>query len=198
MAKRVLYSIFSVILCLGMASCASTRRANRSGSGAAEIETGANKEEALANAVARVVESTDDAPGRVLRRRPYFFKEYAAYPSPESFKTEIIETESRSRPFTAEVILSKTRFATKLHSQKKDARDDNQFFRYTGKETLTFEWRNKGWQRVGSVLVADKAEEEVNGAWRPVQETPTEVQVAKEAQKKDWLGRMWSGLWGRN
>jgi len=128
-------------------------------------------------------------------RRPYFFKEYSVYPDgADEFDADIRETESRTAPVVANVTLEKQRFATRLHRKRAEAAADENFLRDTGVETMTFEWRGGQWKRVGTLFVAEKTEEYVNGEWVPPQE---EIQrTVAEEERPGWWGRTWGKITG--
>jgi len=132
---------------------------------------------------------------RVIRRRPFWLKEYAEFPAPTVMQVEIQETESRSRPYLADVRVEKVRFATKMHRDRGAAQQDTHFFRDTGMETMTYEYRNGRWQRVGGLFVAERSEEMVNGQWVAVREP---AQRAEAPEEPGWFGRTWGRVVGRN
>lgn len=104
----------------------------------------------------------------VIKRHPYFFKEYSVYDDPgQPFDVVLHKTESRMRPYLADVKLDKTRYSTRFARRYKDAKADEAFFRDKGQETLTYQWRNKEWKQVGSLFVSEMSEEYVNGEWVP-------------------------------
>lgn len=123
---------------------------------------------------------------RVVRRRPYYLKECAAYPSiPETLDVEMRETESRTRPYQAEVSVPKIRLSSRPHTKKEDARKDTRIFRSTGTETLSYEMRSGQWKRIGGIFVAEKTEEYINGEWLPRME---EVKRTTPAEPpRGWL-----------
>lgn len=124
-------------------------------------------------------------------KRPYYFKEYAAYPGqPPQIDIQLRESESRSAPYVADVSVDKVRFATRLHRNRTDARADNNFLRDTGTETITFELRSGHWTRIGTLFVADKTEEYINGEWVPTREEV--VRTVSTEEEKGWWGRSWS------
>lgn len=138
-----------------------------------------------------------EARSQVIKRKPYYYKEYSVYPDgAESMKVDIQEKDSRTSPYSAEVTLSKQRFATRMHRKRDEAQADSNFLRDTGTETLTFELRGDRWWRVGSLFVADRTEENVNGEWVPAQEE-VERTVAAEEKEGNWFNRAWSAISGR-
>lgn len=134
---------------------------------------------------------------RVIRKRPYFYKEYSEYPKAASdADVTMTETESRTSPFVADVKLERTRYSTRLHRGRDEARIDDSFIRDTGTETLTYELRNGRWVRVGSFFLSEGAEEQVNGSWVPVQRE-VERTVKAEEPKQGWFGRTMSMITGK-
>ncbi len=114
-------------------------------------------------------EEANNNKDRVIRRRPYYLKEYAEYPSGlDGILMELHETETLTSPFTAEVTMPKVRYATQLHRDRGDARSDNSFIRDTGTETLNYVLRGNRWTRVGGLFVPERSEEFVDGRWEAV------------------------------
>jgi len=104
----------------------------------------------------------------VVKSHPYYYKEYSVYDDPgQAFEVVMHKTESRMRPYLADVKLTKTRYSTRLARKYKEAKADEAFFRDRGQETLTYQWRNNQWKQVGSLFVTEKSEEFVNGEWVP-------------------------------
>ena len=176
-------------------------------SGAVEADsvqkTAQDRENELKALVAGEVESAGKAgdAGRVqvIRRNPYFFKRYDVYPEgTDGLKVTMQEKESRSVPYIADVTVAKQRYTTRLHRKRSEAQQDANFLRDTGSETDTYELRNGKWTRVGSMFVASKSEENVNGEWLPVNETVKRT-VAEEEQKArgGWLKRKWASITGQ-
>ena len=156
---------------------------------ATDILTPADYRARLEAQVAQEVgESGEANKNTVIRKRPYYYKEYAAYPNELDADIEIIDQESRAVPYLANVTLDKTRFSTRLHRDSSEAESDDDFFRDTGTETITYEWRNGDWRRISSFFVADKTEELVNGQWVAVQEEP-ERTVLSEEPSENWFNR---------
>lgn len=135
--------------------------------------------------------------GQLIRKKPYWFRQRVVYPGgPDDFDVAIRETEARTAPLRAEVTLEKVRFASEMHEKKDAARDDTNLYRGTGTETLTYEFRNGRWQKLGSLFVAQDVEENVNGEWVPVEES-VEEQLMAEQPRRGFLRRAWSGITGR-
>lgn len=134
---------------------------------------------------------------RVIRKRPYFYKEYSEYAgSANDAKVTMTETESRTSPFVADVELSRTRYSTRFHRTRDEARLDDDFLRDTGSETLTYELRNGRWVRVGSFFLSEGTDEKVDGAWKPTQRV-VERTVQAEEPKQGWFGRTLSKITGK-
>lgn len=132
----------------------------------------------------------DEFRERVLFRKPYYFKEYAEYPGEgDDFEIEVRETDNQTIPYTANVVVDKIRFSTELTRNRESAREDADFLRNTGTETITYEYNNGNWRRVGSLFVADATEEYVDGEWRQVERQP--IRTFDEAEPEQ------RGLWDR-
>jgi len=163
---------------------------------------GAPSEDSLLRAVAQHVkhinESQDSRRSKLLKKPPYFYKEYGVYlESAEAAEIVMHERETRTSPRMADVRLPKQRFATRLSRKKDEAAADTNFLRDTGVETVTFEWRDGKWVRVGSLFLAEKVEENVNGEWVPLREDIDRAVMAQEEKSGSWLGRKWSAITGR-
>lgn len=139
----------------------------------------------------------EEGRGQVIKRKPYYYKEYAIYPGGAAeMDVDMQESESRTVPYVAQVKVAKQRFATKLHRKRDEAASDSNFLRDTGTETITFELRSQRWVRVGSLFVAERTEEQVNGEWVPAQEE-VERTVAEEETDGNWFQRAWTSITGR-
>ncbi|MCC6144567.1 MAG: hypothetical protein IT368_12240 [Candidatus Hydrogenedentes bacterium] len=155
----------------------------------------ADREEQLRQEVRRDIESEmrsrDEDANKVIRREPYFYREYSVYPSgADNLQVTLQEQESRTRPLLADVEVEKQRFSTKLHRKREEASRDVNFIRDTGTETITYELRGGKWVRIGSLYVADKTEEQVNGEWVPLREEVERTVAAEE--EVGWFGRQWN------
>lgn len=140
--------------------------------------------------IASTMRNRESDANQVIRRRPYFYREYAVYPDGANHPgITIIEQESRTAPLIADVEVPKQRFSTKMHRRRDAAVADRNFFRDTGAETMTFEYRNNRWVRVGSLFVADRTEELVNGEWVPLRES---VERAVSDEDDGWFSRQWN------
>lgn len=146
--------------------------------------------------VAEVDADSSSNQSRIIRKRPYYFKEYSNYPAgAKPLEVVLTETESRTAPYVADVTLEKVRYATRLHRSREEARLDTSFLRDTGSETLSYELRSGRWTRVGSFFLAEKTEEQVNGDWVVVQRMLQRTVQAEEPEK-GWFARSWSRLTG--
>lgn len=140
----------------------------------------------------------DLAGQEVQKKDPYWFKEYAEYPAEPGEKDIIIqETESLTTPYVADVQLQKVRFITEMHRKKDEARADADFRRDTGTEVITFEWRNGQWMRAGSLFVAERVEELVDGQWQPVAEEQLAPMAAGAPADEGWWRRAWGFVTGQ-
>lgn len=136
---------------------------------------------------------------QVTKRKPYFYRYYAVFPEGSTgLKIAMQERETRSIPYMADVTVAKQVYATRLHRKRKEAEKDANFLRDTGTETATYELRNSKWTRVGSMFVANKSEENVNGEWVPIDETVKRVAVSEEKKAKvGWMKRVWATITGQ-
>lgn len=169
-------------------------------SAAAAPVSDSDREAALLKTVQQNIDEANqqgnDQRGSVIQRKPFFFKAYDVYSgSAKDAKVVIQEKDSHSLPYVADVTLDKQRFATKLYRKRAEAEADSSFRRETGSETVTYEFRNGKWKRAGSLFVADKTEEQVNGNWAAVKEEPKPAAIKTE-QTRGWLGRAWSFISG--
>ncbi|MFO7976153.1 MAG: hypothetical protein R6V12_16135 [Candidatus Hydrogenedentota bacterium] len=141
------------------------------------------------------IDSPEEAP--LVKRDPYFLKEYSTYSSDiGDMEVRIRETESRMAPKVAEVTLPKQRYVTKMHRKKDAAREDSNFYRETGEETLTYEWRNNRWVQVASLFVVERKEERAGGDWQVVEPEEEEETGVPEADE-GFFKRMFGGIFGR-
>ncbi|MBI4559516.1 MAG: hypothetical protein HY706_18160 [Candidatus Hydrogenedentes bacterium] len=206
--KRSLSIIVVALLC---ASCAlwRDRNAERNAPDEPEItaqspakDTGEDRESQLKGLVRARIEmaarNQENRKARLISRPPYHFKEYDEYPQgPDTYHIEMRETESRTAPASANVTIPKVRFATRLHRDRDEAQADTNFFRDTGAETVTYEFRYGKWLRAGSLFVAEKTEENVNGAWQPVEPKVERTVPQEEEQAESWWKRTWNTITGR-
>ena len=206
----MLHKFMRVMLCgmliLGLTSCARLRfwdwgkkSSTENATMATDGSTVEDYEAALRSLVERHIESAtrnaDSQKGRIVKRKPYFFKEYANYPQgAQNMEVVLQETESRTRPYLADVQVRKIRFSTRLHRKRDEARSDNTFIRDTGQETLTYEYRNGRWVRIGSLFVAEKSEVQVDGVW--VARPEDEVRTVAAEEHQSWFSKIWSKFTG--
>ena len=152
-------------------------------------------EGAIRNVVSDYMKKEPEKP-RIIHARPYYFKEYVIWNvDGDAYPVDIRKTESRTMPYTARVVLQKQRFYTKYHRKRKTASSDSNFYRASGKEILTLQLRNGHWVKAGSIFIADKVEEKVNGEWVPRREEVSVQQIQQE--KQGFFSRMWSSVFGR-
>ena len=167
----------------------------------AEVASMDDEEAALRRIVTNTVDKAnaghDAARADLVRRDPYFFKQYEYYPDGTTYmEIATRETESRTAPKVADVQLRKQRFVTQLHRKKDEARADDDFLRDTGDETLTYELRNGKWRRVSSLFVAESVERMIDGVWMPVEEIER-TDDADAEEDLGWFGRIWNNVVGR-
>jgi len=206
--SRTFAAAAMAMFCLATASCAHFGGKDKKSGDAASVAeaTPAPKTEAdfkselvgVVNAMTKEAnEATDDQRGRVIRRKPYFYREYSVYGPTDDDGILLQQKEKKSSPYIADVVLKKERFATRLHRKRGEAQADANFLRDTGTETITYEWRSGQWVRTGSIFVADKSEENVNGEWLPVKETVKRTVAAEEEKSEGFLKRFWYTITGR-
>ncbi|HOC72741.1 MAG TPA: hypothetical protein PKL54_07990 [Candidatus Hydrogenedentes bacterium] len=203
MGFRAAAGLLALAMMATISGCFGGGRAIVQDDPSAEAVSGASREEAE-TALRGIVEKHLQAEaGRgsaagpdMVRRRPYYFREYVEYPSGAGGMEIVLrENDSRIRPLSGEVRVAKVRHSTRMHRSRGEAAEDANFFRDTGTEMLNYELRNGRWRRVGSLFVADKTEEFLNGEWVPRREE--EQRVAPEAQP-GWFARMISKITGRD
>jgi len=130
----------------------------------------------------------------VYRKRPYFWKNYSTYNDVgDSFEINIQETDSKSKPYIAKIVLEKTMYYTKLHKTRRDAEEDTNLIRSSGKETLTYELRNGRWTKIGSLFVPEQTEKKVGDSWVPLKEEEIQKEQTEET-KQGWLNRIRSWI----
>lgn len=193
----------ALALLIALSSCSTIRgwtgkdRAKRpSDEPVVVIEDTQDNESGLREAMRRYMDSESGDEERVLRKRPYYLKEYSEYASPDTMDIEIQEQDSRTAPYIADVKIHKVRYATRMHRKREEARADTNIIRDTGVESVTFELRNGRWTRLGSLFDAEESEENVNGEWVPLRRDVAPV-VAEE-EPAGWFGRTWSRVFGGN
>lgn len=175
----------SVNLLIALVVCVScARNGGTTAEPVVSVATQGDYEAELRDAVRAYLQQEDRAQPELLSERPYHYKVYAQYPEGlESFEIDLLEQESRTTPMLAEVTIEKIRFSTRLHRDRNEAAADETFYRDTGTETVTFELRNGRWRRSGSLFVADRTEEYVNGQWVAVQAPPPRTVPGEEPQE---------------
>jgi len=161
----------------------------------------AAKEQRLRDTVEELVADAAriDTPERapIIKREPYFLKEYSLYPTgAASMKLQIHQTQSRVAPLVGEAVIPKQRFATEMHRKKDAAREDSFFYRETGNEILTYQWRNGRWVQVASLFVVDVKEERDGDGWRAVEPQAKEELLLKD-EDEGFIRRMFGGIFGR-
>lgn len=140
--------------------------------------------------------SREENQQEVKRKAPYFYKEYGVYPETDDIKIEIQETESRSYPVRASVVVPKVRYSTRLHRGRDDALRDTTFVRDTGSETQEYSLRNGRWVSLGNTFVAERSEVQVNGEWLPVREEDEVRSTPEEDDRGGWFSRVWGSVTG--
>ena len=206
---RMMRVLFTVAVAAGfLTSCSTIGGWFGGGKDAPAVEQGdsavnaANQEEAearLREMVSGYVNSelragTKDQP-ELVHKRPYFYRQFVEYPGgADQFEVTLQENESRTRPMAAEVRLDKVRFSTQMHRKRDLALEDTAFLRDTGTETLHYELRNGRWHRSGSLFVADKTEEYLEGEWVPRREQT--VRVNPDENRPGWFSRTMSKIFG--
>lgn len=149
------------------------------------------------DAFLREVSSPDSESRAALKREaPYYYREYVVYPDIKDYEVTLRETDSLTAPFLGEARLTKMRYATQLYRDRDDALTDNNFIRGSGTETISFQLKNGRWMNVGSLFLADRLEQQVNGEWVAVREEDEEALISEEG-KQGFLGSMWSTITGR-
>lgn len=185
-------SIYGVVLVALCVSCASTvpqpLPLTADGDAAGPL---AERRADLAVAAQRIIDSSakSAASGRskIISKKPYYYKEYVEYPEgPNSFETSVIEQDSITSPYQGDVTINKLRYATRLHRNRDEARDDDRFRRDTGVETISFEYRNEEWHRIGSLFVAEKTEQSLGGEWVAALESSPRGSSVEKTRKSVW------------
>jgi len=152
----------------------------------------------LDRAIKETEQQADADRTKVIFRRPYYFKEYDEFPQGAAqADIKFRKTESRTAPLVADVKLEKIRYATRMHRRRDAAEQDNNFLRDTGTETITYELRTGRWVRVGSLYVAEKTEEKVNGEWVPAAEEVQRTVPSEEQAADSWWRRAWDRITGQ-
>lgn len=163
-----------------------------------EAEYRARLETLVRRGVAETEGAAAERQNTVIYKRPYYFRQYENYPSgAASLDVAMRKTESKTAPYVADVSLDKVRFATRIHRRRDEAVADTNFLRDTGRETQTYEFRNGRWVRVGSLFLAEKSEENINGEWVPLEEEVQRTVAAEEQAADSWWRRAFGRITGR-
>ena len=183
--------IGSPVLLIALVLCASCARNRETTTEPVVAAAQGNYEAELDVAVREFLQQEERAEPELVSERPYHYKVYANYPEGlDSYEVDLLEQESLTTPMLAEVTIDKVRFSTRLHRDRQAALADEAFYRDTGTETIAFELRNGQWRRTGSLFVADRTEEYVNGEWVAVQAPPPRTVPGEEQQEgifRRWL-----------
>lgn len=179
-------------------------RSGRAASGSAFTDTAfsSNPEKAeerlreiVREYISEAQRTVDNRNAPVIRRRPYYFREYSVYPDGiDAFSVDFREIDSRIRPLMAEVQINKIRYSTRMHRKYDRAVSDTDFLRDTGVETLVFELQSSRWSRTGAIFDAHKTEEMINGEWVPRQDET--VRVIPSEDRPGWFRRTWLRIRG--
>lgn len=153
----------------------------------------------VANYIRSEMNAGDERKSVVIHRQPYYLKEYSQYPDgPDVFTVDFTETDSKTTPYSADVTAARLRYSTRFHRDRSEAEADTSFLRDTGEEHLAFEFRTGRWQKVGSLFLAKKTEENVNNEWVAPKEQIMRTVAAEEAQGESWLSSIWSKVTGNS
>lgn len=195
---------FALPVCVAILGCASNG-AERVSSGA-DVSTASDiseHEAVVERMVRRHIESVgteaDRQDAKLVFDRPYYFREYNAYPDgTDGFTVDIQRRESRTTPLEAQVELERERYTTDPTRKKKDAKDDAFFVRHVGTETITYAYENGRWKRTGSLFVTGPEQLQVAGEWRtPEYDEPILPEVTQPPEDRGFFRRMWSAVSGR-
>jgi len=191
------------LLALALTGCALFGNEKGTGKALPAPKTAQNWEAELRvlvrNRVETAMNTKEEQCNKIIPRDPYFFRKYDVYPSgADDMKVLMQGKESQSAPYVADVALSKQQFTTRLHRKRAEAEADTSFLRDTGSETITFELRNGHWTRVGSIFIAEKSEEKINGEWVPVKETAKRTIASEEEKANGWFKRTWAKIRGKS
>ncbi len=191
----------ALVIMVGLAACAHGNKKAVSPGASAEAyvpPTVEQRERELRDTVAQQLTAANQAQAeqgqKIVHRTPYYFRQYSVYPESADFDVMMQEKESRSTPFVADVTVPVQRFVTGLHRSREEAAQDGDFLRETGVETVTYEFRNGHWVRVGSMFVAERTEQNIDGSWTRVQ--PRVQRTIPQEEEKGFFGRLWSKIAG--
>ncbi len=148
----------------------------------------------IGSELSRVQRQSDSGSSQLVRQRPFYYREYVEYPDgTDSFEMNVIDVDSRTTPFTAQAQVRKIRFATLMHRDRDEARHDEHFYRDTGREYISYELSNGRWRRLGSLFVAEKTEEQINGEWQPAYRNEQD-NLLEESEEKGFFSRVWDAI----
>ena len=143
--------------------------------------------ELVLSSVERERRNQGEGSARLLQAKPYFYKEYWLLPEGEPvYSADFTDKESVSTPRTAEVELEKTRFSTRVHRDKGEARSDDNFLRSTGIEQSSYELRHGQWHRIGSLFLAQDLDEFRDGEWVQVEERREILSIEEDTPTGFW------------
>lgn len=197
-SRRVLVALGLFIVLLALPAC---RHSAKDAAPGMDDRSPEKCEAALRQIVDQHISSSpsngDFSNAQLIKKKPYFFKEFGVYPDGTgAFRVTMQKTESKSGPYVAEIRMKKVRYSTRLKRDKGEADKDQAFLRSTGGETITYEFRNGKWRRMGSMFVAEKTEENVSGEWLPLREEPKFLEPREKEEERGWLRRSWYWLTG--
>jgi hypothetical protein len=189
-------SVVMVILLAVLPSCALWRDSPGQDSAVAAVELPPEISEseyrALLDNVVRdaIGAASGRSTAKFILHKPYFHKTYAEYPDGvNGYTVEMRDTDSRTAPMSADITIAKLRYSTRLQRNREQARQDENYFRDTGTETVSMEFRNGAWRRMGSLFVAERTEEQVGGEWVRIQkDIPTGL--GEDSAKPGRFGRL--------
>jgi hypothetical protein len=190
-----LFRLFTVAVLVGVASgCAGGRgKSVELGEGLGAPGETTAEESRLRAIVAEEIAAQrgiDAESNAVLRQyRPFVFREYYEFPDGERFGLNLIEQDSRTTPLAAQAEVRKIRYATDLHKNRDAAREDTEFYRDTGREIISYEWRSGDWKRWGSLFVAETTELEAGGEWQSAYR-PSGTSLPDPMQSQSRIGRV--------
>ncbi len=165
--------LIAIAVCVIAAGCAST--GDKSGAAVSEAPTSEEYQAQLRERVEADLTAAHEKQGpdnsEVIFKRPYYYREYFEYPTGvDVYSLDFTEKESRTTPMTAELEVEKVRYATRLRTSRDEARDDGNFLRSTGIDSISYELRSGEWRPVGSLFLARTTEANVDGTWTQIDE----------------------------
>ena len=139
----------------------------------------------------RIAATSGRAKSEFVSRKPYYYKTYAEYPDgPDGFAAHMRDTDSPTAPMAADVTINTRRFSTRLSRNSERARQDENYLRDTGEETVSLAFRNGKWRRMGSLFVAERTEELIDGEWVRTQKEIPRAPGDSSSEKAGWLSRL--------